>query len=191
MWDREGAIHCGGGRPTTEFAVFCGQLGVGWVILEPRIRRRRESASDRIGSCARTSSRAGGSRTTWTSRSSSTGWCNRVNQRVHRTIQAVPRVRLVAVAWPRAPATALCVRGTTPALVPGLRHGAGGQAVLGEYGVGFGQGTRCLFGDVGGHCLPGGVGVARGERLDHWGVPVDERSVGPKVEEVNALSLIQ
>jgi transposase len=35
VWDREGAIHAGGGRPTAEFAAFCGQLGVGWIILDP------------------------------------------------------------------------------------------------------------------------------------------------------------
>ena len=35
VWDREGAI-AGGGRPTAEFAGFCGQLRVGWVILEAR-----------------------------------------------------------------------------------------------------------------------------------------------------------
>ena len=35
VWDREGAIHAGGGRPTDDFAGFCGQLAVGWVILEP------------------------------------------------------------------------------------------------------------------------------------------------------------
>src|SRR3954471_18368823 len=35
VWDREGAIHAGGGRPTDEFAAFCGQLGVGWIILDP------------------------------------------------------------------------------------------------------------------------------------------------------------
>ena len=34
VWDREGAIHAGGGRPTEEFAAFCGQFGVGWVILD-------------------------------------------------------------------------------------------------------------------------------------------------------------
>jgi len=33
VWDRESAI-AGGGRPTDEFASFCGQLGVGWVILD-------------------------------------------------------------------------------------------------------------------------------------------------------------
>jgi transposase len=35
IWDREGAIHAGGGRPTDAFAGFCGQLAVGWVILDP------------------------------------------------------------------------------------------------------------------------------------------------------------
>ena len=33
--DREAAIAAGG-RPTEPFAAFCGQLAVGWVILEPR-----------------------------------------------------------------------------------------------------------------------------------------------------------
>ena len=36
VWDREGAIHAGGGRPTEEFAAFCGQLAVGWRILQAR-----------------------------------------------------------------------------------------------------------------------------------------------------------
>src|SRR5215218_7903490 len=33
VWDREGAI-APPGRPTDAFAGFCGQLGVGWVILD-------------------------------------------------------------------------------------------------------------------------------------------------------------
>ncbi len=36
VWDREGALHAGGGRPTEAFAAFCGQLAVGWIILAPR-----------------------------------------------------------------------------------------------------------------------------------------------------------
>jgi transposase len=36
VWDREGALHAGGGRPSEPFAVFCGALGVGWRILEAR-----------------------------------------------------------------------------------------------------------------------------------------------------------
>ena len=35
VWDRESAIAAGG-RPTTEFAAFCGALELGWVILEAR-----------------------------------------------------------------------------------------------------------------------------------------------------------
>ena len=34
VWDREAAIHAGGGRPTEPFAAFCGQLPVAWRILE-------------------------------------------------------------------------------------------------------------------------------------------------------------
>jgi hypothetical protein len=34
VWDREGAIHRGGGQPTDAFAAFCGCLGLGWVILD-------------------------------------------------------------------------------------------------------------------------------------------------------------
>ncbi|RDI73516.1 Integrase core domain [Gaiella occulta] len=36
VWDREGALHAGGGRPTEPFAAFCGQLGLGWRFLEAR-----------------------------------------------------------------------------------------------------------------------------------------------------------
>jgi transposase len=36
VWDREGALHAGSGRPTEPFAAFCGELGVGWRFLEPR-----------------------------------------------------------------------------------------------------------------------------------------------------------
>jgi transposase len=36
VWDREGALHAGGGHPTEPFAAFCGELGVGWRFLEPR-----------------------------------------------------------------------------------------------------------------------------------------------------------
>jgi transposase len=36
VWDREGSLHAGGGRPSEPFAAFCGQLRVGWRFLEPR-----------------------------------------------------------------------------------------------------------------------------------------------------------
>ena len=36
VWDREGALDAGGGRPSDPFAAFCGELGVGWRILEAK-----------------------------------------------------------------------------------------------------------------------------------------------------------
>ena len=36
VWDREGALHGGGGRPSEAFAAYLGQLALGWHILEPR-----------------------------------------------------------------------------------------------------------------------------------------------------------
>ena len=33
--DREGCLHAGGGQPSEEFASLCGQLSVGWRILDP------------------------------------------------------------------------------------------------------------------------------------------------------------
>jgi transposase len=35
VWDREGCLHAGGGRPTDSFAAFCGQLRTGWLFCEP------------------------------------------------------------------------------------------------------------------------------------------------------------
>ncbi len=36
VWDREGALHAGGGRPSEAFAAFLGQLALGWLFLAPR-----------------------------------------------------------------------------------------------------------------------------------------------------------
>lgn len=36
VWDREGAMHAGRGRPTDALAAFCGQLATDWQILEAR-----------------------------------------------------------------------------------------------------------------------------------------------------------
>jgi transposase len=35
VWDREGALHAGAGRPTEVYAAFCGQLAVDWHFCEP------------------------------------------------------------------------------------------------------------------------------------------------------------
>jgi transposase len=35
VWDREGCLHAGNGRPTESYAAFCGQLPVDWHFCEP------------------------------------------------------------------------------------------------------------------------------------------------------------
>lgn len=35
VWDRQAGLHAGGGRPTDEFAAFCGQLRVDWLFCAP------------------------------------------------------------------------------------------------------------------------------------------------------------
>jgi transposase len=35
VWDREGALHAGAGRPTHDYAGFCGALRVGWHFCRP------------------------------------------------------------------------------------------------------------------------------------------------------------
>ncbi len=35
VWDREGCLHGGGGRPTDSYAAFCGGLKTGWLFCEP------------------------------------------------------------------------------------------------------------------------------------------------------------
>lgn len=94
VWDREGAIHAGGGRPTAEFACFCGQLACGWLFLEPgdceakgalerdhRFLHGNFEAGRRFASPADFQLQLD-------------EWCDRVNARKHRTTRAIVSQRL-------------------------------------------------------------------------------------------------
>jgi hypothetical protein len=95
VWDRESAI-AGGGRPTDEFAAFCGQLSVGWVILDAGDAQAK-GALERSHRFMRSNFLPGRSFANPVDfQLQLDGWCERVNQRVHRTIRAVPVERLVA-----------------------------------------------------------------------------------------------
>jgi transposase len=94
VWDREGAI-AGGGRPTDEFAAFCGQLGVGWVILDAGDAQAK-GALERSHRFMRSNFEPGRRfANPLDFQLQLDGWCDRVNRRVHRTIRAVPAERLV------------------------------------------------------------------------------------------------
>jgi transposase len=93
VWDREGAI-AGGGRPTDEFAAFCGQLGVGWVILDARDAQAK-GALERSHRFMRTNFEPGRRfANPLDSQLQLDDWCQRANRRVHRTTRAVPAERL-------------------------------------------------------------------------------------------------
>jgi hypothetical protein len=94
VWDREGAI-AGRGRPTTEFAAFCGELGVGWVILEPADPQAKGilERSHRFMRSNFVPGRRFANPIDFQDQLDR--WCEKVNQRVHRTIRAVPTERLV------------------------------------------------------------------------------------------------
>ena len=95
VWDREGAIHAGGGRPTDEFAAFCGQLGVGWVILDAGDAQAK-GVLERSHRFMRSNFLPGRRFANELDfQLQLDGWCDRVNQRVHRTVRAIPAERLV------------------------------------------------------------------------------------------------
>lgn len=94
VWDREAAIHAGGGRPTDAFAAFCGQLGVGWVILaaaDPQAKGMLERSHRFLRSNFEPGRRFANELDL---QRQLDGWCDRINQRLHRTVRAVPLERL-------------------------------------------------------------------------------------------------
>jgi transposase len=96
VWDREGAIHGGGGQPTDAFAGFCGQLAVGWLILEARDPQAK-GALERSHRFMRTNFEPGRSFANELDyQLQLDGWCEKVNARVHRTTRAVVAERLAA-----------------------------------------------------------------------------------------------
>jgi transposase len=94
VWDREAAI-AGGGRPTDAFAGFCGQLGVGWVILDAGDAQAK-GLLERSHRFMRSNFEPGRQfANPLDFQLQLDGWCDKVNQRVHRTVRAVPAERLI------------------------------------------------------------------------------------------------
>lgn len=93
VWDRESAIGAGG-RPTAPFASFCGQLEVGWVILEARDPQAK-GALERSHRFMRSNFEPGrvfANHLDYQDRLDA--WTVKANGRVHRTTRAVPAERL-------------------------------------------------------------------------------------------------
>lgn len=96
VWDREGAIHAGGGRPTEGFAAFCGELRVGWIILE-RGDAEAKGALERDHRFLRTNfepARSFANHLDYQAQLDT--WTDKANARIHRTTRAIPAQRLAA-----------------------------------------------------------------------------------------------
>jgi transposase len=93
VWDRESAIAAGG-RPTVPFAAFCGQLELGWVILEARDPQAK-GALERSHRFMRSNFEPGrvfANHLDFQDRLDA--WAEKANRRQHRTTRAVPAERL-------------------------------------------------------------------------------------------------
>jgi transposase len=93
VWDREGAI-APRGRPTEQFLAFCGELALGWVILDAGDCQAK-GALERSHRFLHGNFEAGRRfANPLDFQAQLDGWCDRINQRVHRTTRAVVAERL-------------------------------------------------------------------------------------------------
>ena len=83
-------------RATDEFAAFCGQLGVGWIILDVGDAQAK-GALERSHRFMRSNFEPGRRFANPADfQSQLDGWCEKANGRVHRTTREVPAERVVS-----------------------------------------------------------------------------------------------
>jgi transposase len=95
VWDREGALHAGDGRPTDAFAAFCGQLAVDWHFCEPADPEAK-GVVERLQGYLETNFEPG--RLFANERDYQLQldqWFGKANARTHKTLRARPVDRLV------------------------------------------------------------------------------------------------
>jgi transposase len=95
VWDREGCLHAGGGRPTENYAAFCGQLPVDWYFCAPADPQAK-GAVERLQGYLETNFEPG--RRFANHRDFQLqldDWFAKANARTHKTLRARPIDRLV------------------------------------------------------------------------------------------------
>ena len=95
VWDRQSGLHASGGRPTVEFAAFCGQLKLGWHFCRPRDPQAK-GCVERLQDFIERSFEPGRVFANELDfQLQLDGWfTERANARVHRTLRARPTDRL-------------------------------------------------------------------------------------------------
>jgi transposase len=94
VWDRQSGLHASGGRPTVEFAGFCGTLKVDWHFCEPRDPQAK-GVIERWQGYAETNFEPGRCFANELDfQDQLDAWTVKVNARTHRTIRQRPIDRL-------------------------------------------------------------------------------------------------
>jgi transposase len=94
VWDREGALHAGDGRPTDIFAAFCGRLRVGWHLCEAADPQAK-GVVERLQEYLETNFEPGRSFANELDFADQLdGWFDKANRRTHRTLRCRPIDRL-------------------------------------------------------------------------------------------------
>jgi len=94
VWDREGALHAGGGRPTEAFAAFCGRLRVGWHFCDPADPQAK-GAVERLQEYVETNFEPGRRFANELDFADQLdGWFCKANRRTHRALRCRPIDRL-------------------------------------------------------------------------------------------------
>jgi transposase len=94
VWDREGALHAGDGRPTDAFAAFCGALCVGWHFCQPADPEAK-GLVERLQGYLETSFEPGRSFVGPEDfQAKLDEWFERANRRTHRSLRCRPIERL-------------------------------------------------------------------------------------------------
>jgi len=95
VWDREGALHAGEGRPTDVYAGFCGQLPVDWHFCEPADPEAK-GVVERLQGYLETNFEPGRLFANELDyQLQLDAWFERANARTHKTLRARPVDRLV------------------------------------------------------------------------------------------------
>jgi transposase len=95
VWDREGCLHAGKGRPTDSYAAFCGQLPVDWHFCEPSDPQAK-GCVERLQGYLETNFEPGRRFANHLDfQSQLDGWFVKANARTHKTLRCRPVDRLV------------------------------------------------------------------------------------------------
>ena len=94
VWDREGCLHAGGGRPTESYAAFCGQLPVDWYFCEAKDPQAK-GVVERLQEYLESNFEPGRQFANHLDfQLQLDAWFEKANTRAHRTIRARPVDRL-------------------------------------------------------------------------------------------------